>query len=108
MLHQPGENVFVPELLSNCYKARRSGILTLKHDNAIRSIYFKEGDVVFATSNGAQESLDEGKENSAERIAEIVQSTFGWHAPTVEFAACQPQCQAGVLIPALQVLFNGI
>ncbi|MBI4851903.1 MAG: DUF4388 domain-containing protein [Acidobacteria bacterium] len=48
---------FFPQLLGQCYKSCRSGILTIKLASTIKTIHFDIGDIVYATSNIAGERL---------------------------------------------------
>src|SRR5437899_1280023 len=51
--------IFAPRILGEIYRAFRTGILTLKSGSITKAIYFDAGNMVFASSNLAEERLDE-------------------------------------------------
>lgn len=55
---------FVSQILSDCYKNKCTGTLTLKNNGIIKSIHFSSGNIVFATSNLPKEQFSEFLVNS--------------------------------------------
>src|SRR2546423_8016073 len=47
----------LPDVLSFVSMIRRSGKLVLRNDNLERTLFWKDGDIVFATSSSPEDSL---------------------------------------------------
>jgi antitoxin component HigA of HigAB toxin-antitoxin module len=57
ILHGDISRIQVPDVLSFISMIRRSGKLALRHKQLERTLIWKEGDIVFATSNSSEHSL---------------------------------------------------
>lgn len=53
------DKVYLSEILEHLQSTRATGILTLEQDNRVKSIYLKEGQIVFASSNLEADRLGE-------------------------------------------------
>jgi Domain of unknown function (DUF4388) len=53
------DNIYLSEILENLQSTQATGILTVERDSQVKSIYLKEGQIVFASSNLESDRLGE-------------------------------------------------